>query len=125
MDIPSKTPKNVQTSYFSRVSDLYIVKLDTLQKTALLAGGLRLHFLFLPLVPSGRLYSGDAGLSFNGRSVFSVWRMTARFDESFIKTQLALRSMEWQLSVFVEIEENLSPGPQPLLQLHSLRYTEN
>ena len=64
-------------------------------------------------MPSGRLYSGDAGLSFNGRSVFSVWRMTARLDESFIKTQLALRSMEWQLSVFVEVEENLSPGPQP------------
>ena len=39
--------------------------------------------------------------------------MTARFDESYTKTQLALRSMEWQLSVFVEVEENLSPGPQP------------
>ena len=36
-----------------------------------------------------------------------------RFVVSFIKTQLALRSMEWQLSVFMEIEENLSPGPQP------------
>ena len=39
--------------------------------------------------------------------------MTARFDESFIKTQLSLRSMEWQLFAFVKIEENLSPGPQP------------
>lgn len=39
--------------------------------------------------------------------------MTARFNESFIKTQLSLRSMEWQLFAFVEIEENLSPGSQP------------
>lgn len=33
--------------------------------------------------------------------------------------------MEWRLFAFVGIEENLSPGPQPLLQLHLLRYTEN
>ena len=39
-------------------------------------------------------------------------RMTARFDESYAKTQLSLRSMKWQLSAFVEIEGNLSLGPQ-------------
>ena len=61
----------------SRVSDFFIVKLDTLRKTALLAGGLRLLFCFCRSNIRNTTPRKTASSSFNGELAFSVWRMNA------------------------------------------------
>ena len=94
-----------------------LMKLDTLRKTALLAGGLRLLFLFLPQQYQEYCTQENCQLFVQWRDGFFCVKDDCRFDENFIKTQLALRSMEWQLFVLVEIEENLPQDRSPNIAL--------
>lgn len=78
----------------SRVSDFFIVKLDTLRKTALLAGGLRLLFLFLPQQYQEYCTQENCQLFVQWRVGFFCVEDDCRFGESFIKSKVLLRSME-------------------------------
>ena len=78
-------------------------------------------FLFLPKQYQEYCTQENCQLFVQWRVGFFCVKDDCRFGESFIKARLSLRLMEWQLFAFVEIEKNLSPGPQPLVAIFGVR----
>jgi len=76
------------------------MKLDTLRKTASLAGGLRLLFFVFAAALSGILHSGKCRRFVQWRAGFFCVKDDCGFVENVIKSRVLFRSME-QCSLFL------------------------